>query len=281
VAAVPSMRWEQPRSHGSTASQSADAPWRSRGITGMRRVYRLRRSPSGSAARRQRSRATSTTRLMLTKDPAGSWRPRQEVASSGVTCVPRYQDGELRRIFLCSGRLSSTAGRLGVSTPTSRPTSVAVSDAKAERTAHRVSNRRCLTEPWSVSCSTATAEFARAARRRWLRLTPIPDLDQRVEAGDRAAVLIGWLRLAASYASGRRRGCAQLATVRAHLGAVAHGVLADGLVVVPGTPDWRTPVARGAGSRMALLTRRLRCLNPPRHKGGASSARGEGADDGL
>ena len=76
----------------------------------------MRRSPSGSAARPQRSRATSTTRLMLTKGPAGNGRPSQEVASSGVTRPPRHHEETSLPGGRCSalGWLSSTAGRLGV-----------------------------------------------------------------------------------------------------------------------------------------------------------------------
>jgi hypothetical protein len=40
---------------------------------------------------RAKAKGTYMTRLMLTKDPAGNWRPRQEVARSGVTCPPRHQ----------------------------------------------------------------------------------------------------------------------------------------------------------------------------------------------
>ena len=61
-------------------------------------------------------KAYFTTRLMLTKGPAGNGRPSQEVASSGVTRPPRHHeetsfpDGR----FSALGWLSSTAGRLGV-----------------------------------------------------------------------------------------------------------------------------------------------------------------------
>ena len=62
------------------------------------------------------SRRTSTTRLMLTKGPAGNGRPSQEVASSGVTRPPRHHEETSFPDGRCSalGWLSSTAGRLGV-----------------------------------------------------------------------------------------------------------------------------------------------------------------------
>ena len=81
-----------------------------------RRSWRSPRSRAGWDAQRRRSRRTCTTRLMLTKGPAGNGRPSQEVASSGVTRPPRHHeetsfpDGR----FSALGWLSSTAGRLGV-----------------------------------------------------------------------------------------------------------------------------------------------------------------------
>ena len=84
--------------------------------TAMRRVSRSGRSPGGWDGPRPPSRRTCTTRLMLTKGPAGNGRPSQAVASSGVTRPPRHHeetsfpDGR----FSALGWLSSTAGRLGV-----------------------------------------------------------------------------------------------------------------------------------------------------------------------
>ncbi len=53
---------------------------------------------------------------MLTKGPAGNGRPSQGVASSGVTRPPRHHEETSfpDRRFSALGRLSSTAGRLGV-----------------------------------------------------------------------------------------------------------------------------------------------------------------------
>ena len=80
------------------------------------RVCRSPRSRTGLVARPRRSRRTSTTRLMLTKGPAGNGRPSQEVASSGVTRPPRHHEETSFPDGRCSalGWLSSTAGRLGV-----------------------------------------------------------------------------------------------------------------------------------------------------------------------
>ena len=54
------------------------------------------------------------TRLMLTKDPAGSGRSRQEVANSGVTSPPRHHEAKsfLDGLFSALVWLSSTSGRL-------------------------------------------------------------------------------------------------------------------------------------------------------------------------
>ena len=89
---------------------------RLRATTAMRRVSRSRRSRGGSDGPRRPSRRTCTTRLMLTKGPAGNGRPSQEVASSGVTRPPRHHEETSFPDGRCSalGWLSSTAGRLGV-----------------------------------------------------------------------------------------------------------------------------------------------------------------------
>lgn len=131
----------------------------------------------------------------------------------------------------------------------------------------RLANRSCLTQPRSESCSTATAEFARAARRRWLRLRPTLDPDQRVglanpEGGgvlvtiaqDRQRLPSGgparcrrargfaWRRYSSDGSRWRRgmpRASARLCAARhgeSAARAVAYGELADGLLVVSGKP---------------------------------------------
>ncbi len=99
-----------------TVWSSVAGRWRWRGTSAKPTVCRSRRSPIGSVALQRRSRPTFTTRLMLTKGPAGNGRLSQEVASSGVTRPPRHReetsfpDGG----FSALGWLSSIAGRFGV-----------------------------------------------------------------------------------------------------------------------------------------------------------------------
>jgi hypothetical protein len=68
-AAVPSRLWRRmSRARWPVGSLSVGARSRLLATIGMRRVCRSRRSPAGWDAHRRRSRRTSMTRLMLTKD---------------------------------------------------------------------------------------------------------------------------------------------------------------------------------------------------------------------
>jgi hypothetical protein len=92
-AAVPSRGWRRtPMRLWRIEWLSVAALSRSLATIARPRACRSCRSPIGWGAHRRRSRRTSTTRLMLTKDSAGNGWPRQEVARSGVSCPPRHHE---------------------------------------------------------------------------------------------------------------------------------------------------------------------------------------------